>query len=273
MGLFDLFKKKTNEGDASHIVQPERSTIVPIEKVKEGSHGDHWAGLFGFTQFYNNQQMGMEMLTLISHKGTKTPINDQYFKQELDYPSLTLKSINSQKELITAYPVIKASHSIATNTKVIKEWQHANKTEAQIESKGKNTFGLSFFATDYLENKTLYQTKFDLNIQLSGIAYSVAGPPTMEQMAEDFVGYLPNSEHGKFSVLDFVGKILELKPIHETEFGIEGYIAKLRLIQMEEEKDFFVVDTFINKENMEIPSIAVGDRISGTMWLQGEIAK
>ena len=91
-------------------------------------------------------------------------------------------------------------------------------------------------------------------------------------MADDFVGYMPSSEYGKYSVLDYVGKILELREITETDFGINGYIAKLRLIQMDEDKDFFVVDTFINKDNINVPNIKVGDRISGIMWMQGQLA-
>jgi hypothetical protein len=275
MGLFDLFKKKSNEqntsGDVNHIVNPERSTNVPIDKVNEGSHGDHWGALWGFNTFYNNKQLAKEMIALILYKGAKIKIDSNYFKQEITYPDFKASSINTAEGLMTAYPVIKSGISIDTKTKVIKEWQHVNGIEAQIEAKGKNTFGLSYFATDYLENKTLYQSKFDLNIRLTGFAYSVTSPPHMENMAPDFVGYIPNGEHGKLSVLDYVGKIIALKEINEPEFGVNGYLASLRLIQMEEDKDFFVVETFICKENMEIPGIAVGDRISGSMWLQGQI--
>jgi hypothetical protein len=276
MGIFDIFKKKTNGQDpqntSSHITNPERATIVPIDKVTEGSHGDHWGALLGFEQFYNNQQSVMEMLALVRYQGVKTQIDAEHFNQEISKQDFSLKTVSSEKELITAFPVVKSGISIETKTKVIKEWQHANRLEAQIEAQGKNTFGLSYFATDYAENKNLYQSKFNLNIRLSGFAYSVAAPPHSENMAPDFVGYMPNSEHGKFSVLDYVGKILELKEINDDEFGIKGYIASLRLIQMDNDSDFFVVETFISKGNMELPGIAVGDRISGSMWLQGQIA-
>jgi hypothetical protein len=272
MGLFDFFKKKpTEQSSNKHILRPERETLVPLEIITEGSHGDHWASLFGFDKFYQDQQLGEEMLAFLMFKGTKTTLANGYAKQELDYPKLTLKVIQLNGNLISSYPIAKTNYSIPVKTKVIKEWGHSNGVEGQIEARGKDTFGLLFFATDYLENKSQYQNKFDLNIKLTGFAYSVEPPPHMENMAEDFVGYLPNSEYGKFSVLDYVGKILDLKVINETEFGINGYIAKLRLIQMDEDKDFFVVDTFINKENIGISSISVGDRISGMMWLQGQI--
>jgi hypothetical protein len=272
MGLFDFLKKKPTEQSSNrHITRPERETLVPLEVITEGSHGDHWASLFGFDKFYKDQQLGSEMLAFLTYKGAKAMLTNGYSKQELDYPNLTLKGILFNDNLVSSYPIIKTNNSLPVKTKVVKEWGHSNGAEGQIEARGKDTFGLSFFATDYLENKSQYQNKFDLNIKLTGFAYSVEPPPHVENMADDFVGYMPNSEYGRLSVLDYVGKILNLIEINETEFGINGYIAKLRLIQMDEDKDFFVVDTFINKENIGVSSISVGDRISGMMWLQGQI--
>ena len=272
MGLFDFFKKKPTEQSSSrHITKPERETLVPLEVITEGSHGDHWASLFGFDKFYKDQQLGLEMLAFLMDNGVKATLTNGYGRQELDYANLMLKGIQLNGNLISSYPILKTNNSIPVKTKVVKEWGHSSGAEGQIEAIGKDTFGLSFFATDYLENKSQYQNRFDLNIKLTGFTYSVEPPPHMEDMADDFVGYMPNSEYGKLSVIDYVGRILELKEINETEFGINGYIAKLRLIQMDEDKDFFVVDTFINKENIGIPSISVGDRISGMMWLQGQI--
>lgn len=273
MGLFDFLKKKpTEESSNRHITRSERETLVPVEIITEGSHGDHWASLFGFDKFYSDQQLGRMILAFVMYKGVKAALTDGYSKQELDYPHLTLKAILFNDNLVSSYPILKTNNSIPVKTKVVKEWGHSNGAEGQIEAGGKNTFGLLFFATDYLENKLQYQNKFDLNIRLTGFAYTVEPPPRMENMADDFVGYMPNSKYGNLSVLDYVGKILDLIEINETEFGINGYIAKLRLIQMEEDKDFFVVDTFINKDNIGVSSISVGDRISGVMWLQGQIA-
>ncbi|HTL80271.1 MAG TPA: hypothetical protein VL651_01130 [Bacteroidia bacterium] len=271
MGLSDFFKKKNTVRDDAHISRPERSTIVPIEKVQEGKHGDHWAGLFGFNRFYNDKNVGREMLAGLMHSGKKTEISGGYYKQELDHPHFTMKLLGKAGEVISSFPVIKTKENLPTQTKVIKEWSHVGGMEAQVEARGKNTFGLSYFATDYLENKNLYQSRFDLDIQLSGIAYSAGVPPAMENMSPDFVGYLPNKELGRFSVLDFVGKILELDEFTETAFGIHGYCAKLRLIQLEEDENFFVVDTFINKESVEVNALKAGDRIAGSMWLQGKI--
>ncbi len=48
MGIFDFLKKKPNKTDKSnvHIISSERNTIVPLEYINEGNHGDHWAGIF-----------------------------------------------------------------------------------------------------------------------------------------------------------------------------------------------------------------------------------
>lgn len=273
MGLFDFFKKKsTDQNSMNHIGRPERETIVPVEVITEGTHGDHWAALFGFDKWYGDEQLCTEMLAFLTYKGVLKPLSSETFKQELEYDNLIMKAIHWDNQSLSSYPILKTSQSILTKTKVIKEWGHSNGNEGQIEVRGKDTFGLSFFAVDYLENKAHYQSYFDLKVKLTGFAFTVEPPPHIENMADDFVGYMPSSEYGKYSVLDYVGKILELREITETDFGINGYIAKLRLIQMDEDKDFFVVDTFINKDNINVPNIKVGDRISGIMWMQGQLA-
>ena len=44
------------------------------------------------------------------------------------------------------------------------------------------------------------------------------------------------------------------------------------LMSFDENPDFFTVDMFINKENMRIDKLENGMRITGALWLQGEIA-
>jgi hypothetical protein len=38
-----------------------------------------------------------------------------------------------------------------------------------------------------------------------------------------------------------------------------------------EEKDFFIIDAFVNSENMQLTKINIWDRVSGAMWLQWKI--
>jgi len=54
---------------------------------------------------------------------------------------------------------------------------------------------------------------------------------------------------------------------------IEGNILKIRLINYEDDKDFFTIPMFINKDNMRLSNLEKGIKISGAFQLQGEIKK
>ncbi len=273
MGIFDFLNKAQSSETNAHITKPERDTIVPLEEVIEGNHGDHWAGIFGFSNFYGNPQFGTKLLSTLVSKGKRQMIDNLYEEIEIDLGSLQFITLTRNQTIQTSYPIIITTTKVDTKTRVIKEWKHVNGIEAQIEARCKNTFGISYFSTDYLKNKEKYTTSLDLEIQLSGIAYSIHSALPMEGFAENFVGYSRSKEYGKYSVIDFVGEIMDLEEIQLTEYPIEGYIARIRLIQMEDDNDFFCLDTFINKSTVQTKEFGVGSRISGMIWVQGRIAE
>jgi hypothetical protein len=275
MGIFNLFKKTQSEKDnsTSHSLKPERNTNVPINKINEGNHGDHWAGIFGFNNFYSNPNIGSKLLSALSNDAKKSEISKNYEELNFDFGEVEFIAIMQKQKIQTSYPIIKSQDSVESITKVIKEWNHVNGIEAQIEAKCKNTFGISYFATDYLKHKDEYCSNFSLNIQLSGIAFSIHPAGQMEGMADNFVGYMPSKEFGKYSVIDSLGEIVQLKEIRISDFQIEGFLAKIKLIQMEKDSDFFCLDTFINKENIQTEGLTIGSRISGMIWIQGRLAQ
>jgi hypothetical protein len=282
MGLFDFFRNKKKEtpkttpSPQEETVEktgtPEPEDIITVEQVTEGSHGDHWAGIFGFGNWYENQKFPTEMLAFIAAFSTEQSTIDNMTLKEYALPYFRLKSMYHGKDMVTTFPIIKSTQSIPFQTKNIKEWAHVNGIEAQISGSGKATFGVSFFANDYFENKERYHNDAHVNVNLSGIILGVGAAPQMEGMSDEFVGYFPNKEHGQFSIIDFVGKVLALEAADSHELPIEGYWMKLRLINHEEDANFFVIDAFLSKNNSSLPSIQIGDRISGAMWIQGELA-
>jgi hypothetical protein len=275
MGIFNVFKKNKSESESenNHTLRPERSTNVQVIQINEGNHGDHWAGIFGFNTFYSNPTIGSKLLAALALDGKKSTLSNQHEELSIDFGPLEFMAITQKSKIQTSYPIIKSGVTIDSTTKVIKEWNHVNGIEAQIETKCKGTFGISYFAIDYLKNKDLYSSTHSLRIQLSGIAFSIQPAGQMEGMADNFVGYLPNKELGKFSVMDFIGEIVKLEEVKISEFQIDGFIAKIRLIRMEDDSDFFCLDTFINKENIETSEFRNGSRIAGMLWVQGRTAK
>jgi len=275
MGIFDFLKGNSKGAEKAkiHINTPERNTNVRLEHINEGNHGDHWAGIFGFSNFYDNPQVGSKLLSLLSTTGKKQMIDKFYEETRIDLGSIEFLSITRKQKIQTSYPIVKSTVTVDSISKTIKEWKHVNGIEAQIEGKCKNTFGISYFATDYLKNKEKYASTLAQDIQLSGVAYSIHSATPMEGFAENFVGYTPSKEYGKFSVIDFVGEIVDLKHLQIPEYSIEGYIARIRLIQMDEDKDFFCLDTFVNKSTIQTEEFEIGNRISGMIWIQGRIAE
>ena len=52
----------------------------------------------------------------------------------------------------------------------------------------------------------------------------------------------------------------------------QGYLAKVKLINDDDDPNFFTVDMFMNKENMRISSLTKGMKISGLLCFQEEIS-
>lgn len=267
MGIFDFLKPKP----ATAAEQPAVEPRVPVEQTSEGHHGDHWAGVFGFAPFYEEQTLGEQLMQSFTKSGEDERFG-AFWQRTQVFPPFEFAAIAQQQNILTAFPVLKTTHQLAFQTKKIREWAHTQCVEAQLEGGSPEGFGLSFFATDYLKNKNRYYAESALSVCLSAIVFVAAPPPADANLSEDFVGYLPNGEYQQFSVFDYVGKILGLQEIAIPEWQIDGYVAQLRLIAPDGEKELFVLDTYIARANMEVESLSIGDRIAGALWIQGCLA-
>jgi hypothetical protein len=178
--------------------------------------------------------------------------------------------------------VIKSDFCIDVINKQINEWENSDNLEAVISGAGRETFGITYFATDYAENKSIYHSSPKLNMTFSAILFVLTNRGDKEEtvlpngasFAEDFAAYMPHKELAEFGCYDFIGVLEDFyqNDILEDDM-IEGYILKIRLINYEDIKDFFTIPMFINKDNMRLSNLEKGMKISGAFQLQGEIKK
>lgn len=263
--MFSFLKKKKPQGAAP------TGTSVPVEEIHQGSHGDHWGAMIGFEKMAKDETAMERIIEALAAKSEKSRVTGNYSSRTIKRDAFSFKAIDAGRQLITAFPIVHSVEYIPFTSKNIREWAHAGGVEAQIAGLGRNTFGLLFFATDYLEKKEKYFSTPFLEIALSGIALSAGKAGKMEGYADDFVGYIPNEKYKHFSIMSYVGRILSLAPVSDAELGIEGYSMVLQLIQHPEKYDFFQLSVFVNIANVQVPSLAVGDRIAGDIWLQGRM--
>ncbi|MHB9134684.1 MAG: hypothetical protein ACYDBB_26735 [Armatimonadota bacterium] len=170
----------------------------------------------------------------------------------------------------TFYPVLVTSRAIPVTVKEIIEWEDGQSVEAQIIGSGRNTFGLSFYATDYLEHAHRYQAGGELMVSLAGLAYKIEGPPeTPEGFHEQYCAYMPH--HGDWDTSDFgfIGQILSVEDI--TICGESCHIIDVRIINGTADSPSFALELLANARHVTTPLIA-GNRAGGFFWLQGRLA-
>jgi hypothetical protein len=245
---------------------------IKINKVNHGSHGDHWGAFFGFENLIKDQDILLGRINQLMESKKAEKVDKQYSVIKENLGNIDMKVIVDSQVMVSCFPSLESNNKIPFENKIVNEWNHVDGIEAQIGGSGRKTFGLIFFATDYLENKKIYQQNQELEINLSGFAYVIQESTKLpDNFSEDFVSCMPNKQINDSSVYDFVGKIIDFK---EYSFeDIDGFIITTKLINHEEMEDFFVLDIFVNKQNLKIEKPKKGMRISGCFWLQGNIAK
>lgn len=284
MSLFDFFKKKDKRSDKEESVplqiQPDKS--IEIISIDNGSHGDNFGGLIGFG-FLNSENGGNLINEYMAFSSIQKPflkkedfgIHQAIFQEEKGINKrLGIRTLKSGENILSAYPYLQTNYTVPFTTKQIFEWSHIGNLEAEIKGGGRDTFGFGFFATDYAVNKNKYKSNKNLNIKVSAIGLVLDKSDVTEiggqKVSEDFAAYMPNQDIPRPTYYDFIGVLVDFKPVSITEEN-GGYIVKVKLINDESNPDFFTVDMFINKGNMRIKSIEKGMKITGALWFQGEI--
>ena len=252
---------------------------LTIKKSNNLDLSNTWCGIFGFESY--RKPGGSKVL---EECFALAMVNGQAFTKgavtvsSLHFSDVSFKAVQQSGKAQTILPVIKTDYVVPVENKEINEWENVNNLEAVVTGSGRDTFGISYFATDYAVNRELYLSQKKLNIKLSGIVFVLDLSKKSEdgdmKLADDFTAYMPNKDLPGYGCFDFIGLLEDFK---ETSLlpdkSLKGYILKVRLINNPEIKDFFTIDMYVTPENMRFTELSKGMKITGMFQLLGEIAE
>lgn len=263
-------------------IKPEEETTsagIKVKTVTEGDLHNTWCGIFGFEYLRNGgggDRLMNEYALTLSLPDKKQAGKFQITKSDRD--CFYYKGITSGGKAVSLIPVIKTGIRIPVLNKEIEEWSHVQNAEAIISGSGRETFGVTYFATDYAENRERYRTTANLEMHLAGILFVLdkRGPDddTKEhKLSEDFAGYMPNSDLAALGCFDFIGVLEDFSEVLPGGVAeLAGYMMRVRLINNPDIPDFYTIDMFVNKTNMRFSDPEKGMKITGMFQLQGCIA-
>ncbi|MBC8755538.1 hypothetical protein H2O64_12745 [Kordia sp. YSTF-M3] len=259
----------------------ENEAGITIKTVNNGKVGDFWGGMLGFEFFRSTApDMLMQYIALAQTKDNPIKVVDNVKLYELAFDKLSLRVISTHENVVSAFPTVQTNYSIDVEHTQIDEWEHSNNLEAIVYGKGRDTFAIRYYATDYSVNRAKYTSQKQHRVQLSAILYVLDIPEEKKgekgdlKFSDDFCMYMPSQEHAAFGCFDFEGILEDLE--EATYFDMKehsGYILKIRLVNHEEIEDFFTLDMFINQKNMRFSDLIVGMKLTGMFQLLGEIAE
>ncbi|MGG8496604.1 hypothetical protein ACQY1Q_09320 [Tenacibaculum sp. TC6] len=275
-GDYDYFQ------DREKIYPPviENSIGLKIKKSNNFDLSNTWCGIFGFDSYRepNGSQVLMEYFALATTKGNIT-IHENITTSQLEYTDVSFKGISVNKDPKIILPVIKTDFALDVLNKEINEWENIENLGAIITGNGRDTFGISYFATDYAENREKYHSKKKHTIKISGIAfvldsYNNDNSDTTIQYSEDFTMYMPNNDLPNYACFDFIGQLEDFKETSFLENNTQkGYLMNVRLITHPDDNHFFTIDMFVTPENMRFNELVKGMKITGMFQMQGQIAE
>lgn len=241
-----------------------------------------WGGIFGFDSYNQgnyaaimNQQIDLaeQQAPLLADGAVKVNV--------VDYPDVAFKTIGYQGNIISILPIIKTDYQLDFTTKAIQEWEHIHQLEAIVSGRGRDTFGLWFYATDYAENRKKYHSQKDLDVHISGVIFVLDKHQPEEpvegeegaKFSEDFTAYMPSNSLPNHACFDFIGQLEAFRAIELLENNShKAYILTVRLIT-HEQKDFFTIDLYVTPENMRFQGLEVGMKLTGMFQMQGRIVE
>lgn len=252
---------------------------LTIKKSNNLDLSNTWCGIFGFESYRKPQgSKPLEECFALAMVRGEAFSKGAVTVSSLHFTDVSFNAVQQNGQAQTILPVIKTDYVVPVENKEINEWENVKDLEAVITGSGRDTFGISYFATDYAVNRELYLSQKKLNIKLSGIVFvldvSKKSNDGDVKLADDFTGYFPSKDLPGYGCFDFIGLLEDFK---ETSLlptdGLKGYILKVRLINHPDEKDFFTIDMYVIPENMRFSELTKGMKITGMFQLLGQIAE
>ncbi|WP_121809496.1 hypothetical protein [Mucilaginibacter kameinonensis] len=258
----------------------ENEAGLQIKKTNSGSLSNMWGGILGFKKQAVSKSLLAQYMAatfMNDHLKNSTPEISVY---EMSYGDVIFRGAKTADgSNRTIVPHVRATKSIDVVNEQINEWEHTKDLEAVISGGGRDTFGVTYFATDYAINKDIYHNQPKLDILFSAILFVLAESETDIQnegqditLSEGFTGYIPHKQLAEFGCFEFIGIVENFYRNDVLERGsAEGYVVKIKLINNDDIEDFFTIPMFINIENMRFTELRKGMKVSGVFQLLGEI--
>ena len=241
---------------------------VKVRRTEEGSHGNHWQAIFGFDE---GKDMHACVQSMWEDVSIEKEIDKSHATIRAKYGIFSLLGIQVDDQISTLFPSLQTEESVPIEILQIAEWAHVDATEAQVAGQILETpLQVAFFATDYLENKKKYRKGGTLQISLSGVAYGVGAQEDLsDRYAADFCSFIRQEESPLNDDYDFVSNVLSL-----SDGKLKGHLLKLiklRLYNGASPSETIDLPVITSVENVRISDLSVGDKVSGSLWMQGRI--
>jgi hypothetical protein len=244
-----------------------RKKKIPIKRADHGSHGDHWGAVFGFG---DEDHLAQSVNKIVEDLSVEAVIRRNVARLRSSDGEFSVFGIGTNDDLTTLYPGLDVTESIPVDVKEIVEWSHVGGIEAQIRGVGRDTFGLDFFALDYVENKGKYESGGQHQIGLAGLAYVLDAAGEMPpNFSDEMCAYLPNTDMPCGHDFNFIGDVLSVEDM--SVHGEDLKLLRVKLINDDQHPEMFNLPLLVNQKNIRCSTVSVGDKVSGCFWLQGRI--
>jgi hypothetical protein len=288
MGIFDFFRNKKNRiSNSNEDITLQDSNVKSLHEKKLEVNNKiinnynltfSWVGILGKNAMKNQDGENKFM----SYFATTMTFGERIIKNNIDiafynYEDIIFKGIEQKNKTIAFLPIVKTENVQFVDINEIHEFENAQRLIALITGTSKDTFGLTYLATDYAENKEVYNSKNKLQIKISGIAIvldicSIDEIKKELNYNEDYTNYIPNSDLPNHACFDFIGQLENYKETFLLDDkSLKGYILKVKLITNQDKENSFTIDIFVTPENMRFQELVIGMKLKGLFQMQGHI--
>jgi hypothetical protein len=257
-------------------------TVVKITTMADEDHALHYSALIGFKRYYDLS--GRKIIYAVARDTLASTLvivdGDIAIKQASfgryggteDHLFLRIITVSNQQQAV--YPYLKATNHVGFKSRQITEWANSDPIiEAEIEGEWNNSLTLCFFATDYAVNKSIYKSNSNINIKLSAFAFDLEQSERNEnRLDQKAKGLWPVTGYKHPSYFSFEGVILDIKPAPVDKLS-DGCIISLILVNSGYlPGSDLIIDTYVSAGNIKAATIQKSMLVTGTLWVQGELA-
>jgi hypothetical protein len=266
--------------ESEKIIAPETVNKFGI-KIKKSNTFDlvnTWCGIFGFKSYHSKDrsQIVKDYFSLIIQK-------EPFFENsiirisQIQFSDVDFKAITISDVPRIIIPVIKSDYIFDVENSEIQEWENLGNQLAIVKAKGKDTFAISYLATDYGQHKEKYFAEKHHRVMISAIAFVLdihkQSPENKDlNLSDNFTAYMPNNKMAEYACFDFIGELEDFKETFLLNANsLRGYLLKVRLITNPDVQDFFTIHMFVHPENMRFDKLEKGMKLTGMFQLQGQM--